>query len=101
MHLLLFVGGPTLGRSFSGTELAPFAVGRASRRTKRATRTKWRHAPTAFVGGPTPGRSFSGTELAPFAAGRASHRFWPLAEEPTTHWRTENSLPGKPSHFRP
>ena len=101
MHLLLFVGGPTLGRSFSGTELAPFAAGRASRRTKRATRRKWRHAPTAFVGGPTPGRSFSGTELALFAAGRASHRFWPLAEEPTTHWRTENSLPGKPSHFRP
>ena len=54
-----------------------------------------------FVGGPTPGRSFSGTGLAPFAAGLASHRTWPLAGKPTTRWRAENSLPGKPSHFRP
>ena len=32
MHLLLFVGGPTPGRSFSGAELTPFAAGRASHR---------------------------------------------------------------------
>ena len=57
-----------------GTELAPFAAGRASHRKARhlhkvAPRTG------CFRGRPAlSGRSFSGTEPAPFAAGRGPHR---------------------------
>ena len=85
--LLYFVGGPTSGRSFSGTEPAPFAAGRAShesggvhcsvfcgrpdlgaklfqtpsrRRSPRVAAPTIGAACTAlfFVGGPTSGRSF-------------------------------------------
>src|SRR5690606_30605841 len=89
-----FVGGPTPGRSFF--ELRIGVV-----RREVAPPTRGAPCTAFFVGGPTPGRSFSDSGLAPLAAGRASHRTWPLAEEPTPNWRTENSLPDKPSHFRP
>ena len=43
-------GAPTPGRSFSGTELAPFAAGRGSHRRKGATCTTQRYARAGFVG---------------------------------------------------
>ena len=69
-----FVGAPTPGRSFSGTELAPFAAGRASHRKARRLH-KVASSTGCFRGRPALGaKLFSGAGLAPFAAGRGSHR---------------------------
>ncbi len=62
----LFVGGPTSGRSFFGTEPAPFAAGRASHDRGGV------HC-FVFCGRPDLGAKLFRHRAGPFAAGRGSH----------------------------
>ena len=63
--LLYFVGGPTSGRSFSGTEPAPFAAGRGS--------NKGGGVHCFVCGRPDLGAKLFRHRAGPFAAGRGSY----------------------------